>query len=169
MDYLFIVLRFLHVFGGVFWVGAALLMNFFVVPAAGAAGEAGQKFVRQLINGTRVSMLMTVSAFVAVIAGLLLYWFDSGGLTSDWMRAGPGIGFAAGGVFGVLGLIFGALVGINNGKLGKLGAQIQGQPTPEQLAQMGAIRKTLAIVSPLTSYSLIIATILMAVARYLRF
>jgi hypothetical protein len=32
MSYLILVLRVIHVLGGIFWVGAALLMNFFVGP-----------------------------------------------------------------------------------------------------------------------------------------
>jgi hypothetical protein len=37
------------------------------------------------------------------------------------------------------------------------------------MAQIGALRKRLSVVSPINAYSLLIATLLMATARYLHF
>ncbi len=36
MNIVMLILRLVHIFGGVFWVGAALMMGFFVSPTAGA-------------------------------------------------------------------------------------------------------------------------------------
>ena len=74
-----------------------------------------------------------------------------------------------GALFALIGLVFGAMVGSTNGALAKLGSQIQGKPSPEQMAQIGALRKRLALISPINAYSLLIATLLMATARYLHF
>jgi len=104
-----------------------------------------------------------------VLAGASLYWIDSGGLTSAWMHSGAGLGFGIGAFFGLIGFVFGMQVGNTNGALAKLGAQIQGKPTPEQMAQIGALRKRLSIVSPINAYSLILAALFMAIARYLQF
>ena len=169
MNYLMLVLRLLHIISGVLWVGAGVIMFFFIGPTLGATAEAGQKFAQHLMTRTRFTTVVIVSAFLTVLAGASLYWIDSGGLTSAWMHSGPGLGFGLGAGFGLLGLIFGLMVGNSNMALAKLGSQIQGKPTPEQLAQIGALQKRLSIVSPLNVYSLIIAALLMAIARYLNF
>ena len=169
MNYLVIILRLLHIISGVLWVGAGLIMFFFIGPTLGATAEAGQKFAQHLMTQTRFTAVVTVSAILTVLAGASMYWIDSGGLTSDWMHSGAGLGFGIGAFFGLIGFVFGMIVGNTNGALAKVGAQIQGKPTPEQMAQIGALRKRLSVVSPINAYSLIIATLLMAIARYLHF
>ncbi|MGD8404220.1 MAG: hypothetical protein PVJ21_11205 [Anaerolineales bacterium] len=169
MDILMIVLRLLHIISGVLWVGAGVIMFFFIGPTLGATADAGQKFAQHLMTQTRFTAVVTVSAILTVLAGASLYWIDSGGLTSAWMHSGAGLGFGIGAFFGLIGFVFGLLVGNINGALAKLGMQLQGKPTPEQMAQIGALRKRLSVVSPINAYSLIIATLLMAIARYLRF
>ena len=169
MNVLVVVLRLLHIISGVIWVGASLVMFFFVGPTLAATAEAGQKFAQHLILKTRFTAVITTSAILTVLAGICLYWIDSDGLSSAWTFSSVGLGFGLGAGFGLLGLIFGIMVGNSNSAIAKLGSQIQGKPTPEQLAQIGALRKRLSVVSPLNAYSLILATLLMAIARYLRF
>jgi len=169
MNYFVLVLRLIHIVSGVFWVGSGLAFFFFVGPTLGATAEAGQKFAQHLMTKTRFTAVVTTSAILTVLAGFVLYWRDSQGLTSEWMHSGPGLGFGIGAFFGLLGLIFGMMVGMSNGALAKVASQIQGKPTPEQLAQIGKLRQRLAVVGPINAYSLIIATLLMAVSRYLTF
>jgi len=169
MSYLVIVLRLLHIISGVFWVGAGLVMFFFIGPTLGATAEAGQKFAQHLMAQTRFTAIMTISAVLTVLAGASLYWIDSDGLSSAWMHSGAGLGFGLGAFFALIGFIFGMMVGNTNGALAKLGMKIQGKPTPEQLTQIGALRKRLSVVSPINAYSLLIATLFMAIARYVHF
>ena len=70
---LVIILRLLHILGGVIWVGGALATNFFVGPAIAATGDSGKQFAGYLMNKTRFTAVMTVGALVTVIAGFLLY------------------------------------------------------------------------------------------------
>ena len=44
MNTLMIVLRWLHIFSAVYWVGAGLATTFVIVPAVGATGDAGRQF-----------------------------------------------------------------------------------------------------------------------------
>jgi hypothetical protein len=53
--------------------------------------------------------------------------------------------------------------------MGSLGAQIHGKPTSEQAAQLSAIQKQQAWVVPVNTYSLLLALVLMSIARYLHF
>lgn len=50
MDILMIVMRFIHIVAGVFWVGAAFVVVRFILPTASAAGPAGGQFMQQLLR-----------------------------------------------------------------------------------------------------------------------
>ena len=169
MNYLVIVLRLIHIFSGVLWVGGALAMNFFIGPTLGATGDAGKQFAGHLMARTSFSMVMTVSAYATVIAGVWLFGIDSAWFSSPWLTSGAGRGFGIGAAFALVGLITGIMNGNNNRKLGQLGAQIKGQPTSEQMATLGAIQKQQGWVVPVNTYSLLIAVFFMAIARYLSF
>jgi uncharacterized membrane protein len=169
MNYLTLTLRLIHIIGGIIWVGGALLMNFFVAPTLRATGDAGKQFAGHLMGKTRFSALMSGSAYATVIAGFLLYGIDSQWFTSAWQSSGAGIGFGVGALFALVGIVTGIMNGNNNRKMAQLGAQIQGKPTPEQAAALGAVVKQQGWVVPVNTYSLILAVIMMATARYLVF
>lgn len=169
MNYLMLFLRLTHIIGGVFWIGAGLMMNFFIAPSVRATSDAGKQVAGHLMARTRFSMVMMVSAYATVIAGFLLYGLDSSWFTSSWLSSGPGIGFGLGAVSALVGLVTGLMNGGNNRKLAQLGAQIQGKPTSEQAAALGAIQTQQAWVVPVNSYSLLLAAFFMAISRYLVF
>jgi len=169
MNTVVLVLRLLHILGGVIWVGGALAVNFFIGPALGATGEAGKQFAGHLMGKTRFTAVMTGAALTSVTAGFILYGIDSNWFTSAWQSSGTGIGFGIGAFFALIGLVTGIMNGNNNRAMGRLGAQIQGKPTSEQAAQLGAIRKQQAWVIPVNTYSLLLTVLFMATARYIRF
>lgn len=169
MNYLTVVLRLIHIIGGIFWVGAGLLMNFFIGPTLRATGDAGKQFAGHFMARTKFTAVMNVSVFATLIAGFWLYGIDSQWFSSAWMSSSTGIGFGIGAGFAIVGFITGFMNGANNRKLAMLGSQIQGKPTPEQAAQLGAIQNQQAWVVPVNSYTLLIAALFMAVSRYLVF
>ncbi len=169
MLYLIWLLRLVHIGAGVIWVGGALAMNFFIAPTLKATGDAGRQFAGHLMGKTRFSMMMTYSAISSVTAGFILYGIDSNWFTSAWQSSGPGIGFGTGALLALIGLVTGIMNGNNNKAMGRLGAQIQGKPTPEQAAKLAAVLKQQGWVVPVNTYSLLLALLLMAIARYLRF
>jgi len=172
MNALIIFLRLLHIFSGVFWVGAVLLLTFFISPTVAATQEAGKGFMRHFMGKTRFNLAMWSAAIITVIAGSILYWIDSNGFTSAWVGSGSGIGFGISAVFAFLGLIVGIFQNKNSNSMAKLGGQVQSQggpPSQEQAARVQSLGKTLAIGGMLNATFLILATIGMAIARYLRF
>jgi Na+/glutamate symporter len=78
-----------------------------------------------------------------------------------------GIGLSIGAGFALIGLIFGILIGRTTNAMARLGAQFQGKPTNEQMAQMQTIRKQQATYSNISAVALILALVFMATARYL--
>jgi len=172
MNILVIILRLLHILSGMFWVGAALMLTFFISPTVGATKEAGQSFMRHFMGNTKFNLAMWTSAITAVLAGATLYWINSDGLTSAWTHSGPGLGFAIAAGFAYLGLIVGIFQNKNSNALAKLGGEIQLQskpPSPEQAARLQKLNKALVTGGMLNATFLILATVGMAIARYLRF
>jgi len=166
MHYLTIVLRLLHVVGGAFWFGSAMMVSFMVTPTVAATAEVGQKFMAALVQKANLTKRIAAAAGITILAGAGLYWIDSDGFTSAWVKSGPGTVFGIGAFFGLIGFIFGMLIGKNVNVLVKTGSEIQGKPTPEQLGKIQAAQKQLKVVGPISSFSLIIAMICMSVARY---
>ena len=169
MNYLIMVLRIIHIFAGVFWVGGTLMMTFFIAPTIGATAEAGQKFIGHLMRELKFSQRMSAAAGLTILAGAILFWIDSDGFTSAWTSSGAGKGFSIGAGFAVVGLVFGILVGRTTTAMAQLGAQFQGKPSPEQIAQMQTLGKQQATYSKIASTTLILAVIFMSIARYFVF
>ncbi|HEX6268652.1 MAG TPA: hypothetical protein VFZ43_00320 [Anaerolineales bacterium] len=169
MTYFIWLLRILHIGAGVFWVGGVLMMTFFIAPTVGATAEAGQKFVGHLTNNMKFNAKMSAAAGLTILAGFILYWIDSDGFTSAWMRSGAGIGFGIGAGFALIGFIFGILVGRNMKAMAQLGAQSQGKPSDAQISQMQSLRKQQITYSYASAVTLILAVWFMAIARYLVF
>jgi len=166
MTYLIWLLRIIHIVSGVFWVGGTLVMTFFVVPTIGATGEAGQKFVGHLMNNLRFSNRMATAAGLTILAGLILYGLDARA-GAAWLRSSFAIGLGIGAVFALIGFGFGLMIGRTTKAMAQLGAQMQGGPSPAQLTQMQTIRKQQATYSMISTSALVLATIFMAISRYL--
>lgn len=169
MNYLVIVLRLIHILGGVFWVGGSIILTFFISPTVAATADAGQKFMAHLVNQSKITLRITIAAILTVLAGAGLYWIDSGGLTTGWATSAAGWGFGIGGILALVGLVFGMLVGKNVSLLGGMASKIQGKPTSEQMAQIQAAQKQLSFVAPASTIALVLALACMATARYWRF
>jgi uncharacterized membrane protein len=169
MTYYIWLLRIVHIGAGVFWVGGTLTMTFFIAPTIRATAEAGQRFVGHLMNNMKFSQRMSAAAGLTILAGFLLYWQDSSGFTSAWMRSGAGIGFGIGAGFALIGFVYGLLIGRTTKAMAQLGAQFQGKPSDAQMTQMQALGKKQSSFSMTASVMLILALVFMSIARYLVF
>lgn len=169
MNILMLVLRIIHICASILWGGGSLLMYFFLGPTIGATKQAGQQFAGHLMLKTKFVTFMTTMALSTVLTGVFLYLIDSHGLTSAWMTSASGLGFGVGGLFGLVGFISGAMFGNLNKRLARAGSQVQGQPTPEQLAQIQSIQAQIATASRFHTPAIIIAILLMSASRYLLF
>lgn len=167
MNALMIVLRWLHIFAGAYWVGAGLAMTFIISPAAATAGDVGRQFLAHLMTKTKFSFSMMIAGMTTVIAGTIMYLINAN--AEGWAGSGSGIAFGIGGTFGIIALSVGMLIPKTNKEIGKLAAQIQGKPTDEQAAQMAALRKRAATITYINTTCLILSTTLMATARFIRF
>ncbi len=166
MNILIIVLRIIHIVAGVFWVGGGMVGAFFLGPAVSATGDSGRLVMDYLMSKARLSTRMSAAAGMTVLAGAVLYWIDSAGLTSSWTTSGPGIGFAIGAIVALVGMGMGAMVGANAKKMGSIAASAQGKPSEAQLAAMKSAQRSMSQASLWSTIALILALVCMATARY---
>lgn len=163
---LILILRIIHILAGVIWVGGTLMMTFFIAPAAGSTGEAGQKFLNHLMNNMKFGQRMAGAAGLTILAGAILFWIDSVGFTSDWMNSGAGRNFGIGALFAIIGFVFGILIGKTSRSLTKLGIESQNKPSTELTTKMLALAKQLRTYSLSASALLIISVFFMSIARF---
>ncbi|HSM70603.1 MAG TPA: hypothetical protein VK851_03590 [Anaerolineales bacterium] len=169
MDYYVIFLRFLHIGSGVFWVGSTLVLATTVTPALKGAGETGQKFVDYLVKHKKFGTNSAGAGTMTGIAGLLLYWRDSQGLTSLWMKSSTGIGFGIGAIFGLIAFIFGVLTDRKLKAMAELREQIESAPSDERTSQLQIMEKQQATYLKICAGTLTLSLWIMAVSRYLVF
>ena len=170
MDLYVIVLRVLHIFGTVFWFGAAVTFARFIAPSAAATQPESQKFMNHLLDQGKFVTAILVAATIGILAGALLYWRDSIGLQLTWITTSSGLTFTIGAIAGLI--AYGALhmARRNLRRLGMLAQQIQSggkPPTPEQAAALQALQQRQTRLANLAVILLSIALLGMSVARYL--
>ena len=132
------VLRILHIFAAVAWVGGGIFLLSVLSPTVRDAGPDGGRFMLQLAKYGRLGRMLTISAIITVLAGLLLYWPTSGGLNQAWLKSPTGITLTIGAIFGILAMLHGAFAtGPITSKMGALAKQILDQkgPPPAELMQ----------------------------------
>lgn len=138
--------KLLHILAGVFWIGAAVVVTFFVLPAVRAAGPAGGAVMKQLTQQRKLPFSINLAAAITTLCGILLYWRLTGGFTPVFNTSLLWIGLTIGSLSGIAAYLWGFLVQSRNAKrLGMLTAQIQGAPTPEQVEMAAKLQKKLHI------------------------
>ncbi|MGH2674652.1 MAG: hypothetical protein ACRDKA_04870 [Actinomycetota bacterium] len=171
MDWYQIILRVVHIFSGVFWVGTAIFFFFFIEPSVKELGTTGEKFLGHVTEKKKAVLFVTASAALTILAGILLYWRDSDGFDLDWITSATGLGFTVGSVAGILAFAFG-LIFIKPAvdRMGAIGQELAtggGPPTEAQAAEMQQLGARLTLIGRIDLVLLTVAVVAMATARYL--
>ncbi len=168
--YLLVLLRLIHIFAGVGWVGGAVIHTLFIEPSARATAPESGKFMQYLMGKRRLSAYMGVTSGLTVLAGGLLFWNSSGGFQWAWIRSGPGLMFTLGSVVGLAVWLWGTLlIAPRAGRLSALGQAIGaagGPPTPAQAAELHKLDKEISFIGRVDFVLLLVALFAMASARY---
>ena len=167
--YVILVLRALHVSGGVIWVGSAILYLFLLVPAAKSAESAGTKFMQDF--GPRFGKMMSIVTTITVLSGALLFArFFAGGISFIW-TTGAGFAFTLGAVAAIVYYVMGAaVISPTQEKIGALGAAMAsagGPPKQEQITETNRLQTYVMKIYRFDFVLLVIAMLAMAVGRYL--
>jgi uncharacterized membrane protein len=135
MAILIMVLRIVHIFSGVFWVGFAFFNIGFLQPTVKATGAEGQKMMQYLTQKTRLLSTVYTTTTLTMLSGLIMYWILSG-FRLTFISSGYGFVLTIGSIAGIIAWIYAVVVirGIFN-RMQTIGQEIQAQgspPTPEQ-------------------------------------
>jgi putative copper export protein len=106
MDTLMVIMRIIHIFAGVFWVGSTFLVLGFIEPTVAATGESGRQFMSYLGMKTRFSPVMALAGTLSLLSGLVMYYiiFD---VSTNGLSSGYGLSLTIGAIAGIIALIAG--------------------------------------------------------------
>ena len=140
MNLLMIVLRIIHIFCGVFWVGFAFFNIGFLQPTVRATGAEGQAVMRHLAQRTRLLNTVYATATLTMLSGLLMYsaLFS---FNMAFLSSGYGLVLTIGSIAGIIAWVY-ALFTIRGifRDMGVIGKAIQAQGGPPTTEQAGALQ-----------------------------
>ena len=167
MDGLAVVLRIVHIICGVLWVGGAALFFFYLEPAMNKLGADAEKFMDEVINRRKAPIYFVATSTLAVLAGVVLYWRDFGGISTSTF----GLALGLGGVAGLIAWLGGnLLIPRTLGRLGAIAGEMNaagGPPSEELMARMHATQQRLRLIGAVDIVLLALSVAAMASARYL--
>jgi hypothetical protein len=167
--WLLILMRLVHILAGVFWVGAMLFMQRFVMPTAQESGLEGRRFMQRMMQARKVTQAFGAAAGLTMLSGIGLYWRFTAITDGAWARSRPGMVFGLGGAAAIIaGIIGGSVVGGAAEKMTALGATMEaGGPPPAGAAEeMQRLQARMQSAAKAVQWLLILAVICMATARY---
>ena len=171
VDWLKLVLRVIHIFSGIFWVGSTFFLSGFLGGAVKATAPEGGKVMQYILARTRCLFWISAASALTFLSGLVLYDQVSGGFQLAWIRTPAGIALSLGAVFGLLAFLHGFLtVGRANLRAAAIAKQLLaagGPPRPEQAAELAQLQAKVAVNSRILAYILAIAVLGMAIQEAL--
>jgi len=164
-----IVLRIIHVLGGIAWVGIGLFMVFFLAPALQSMGPAAGQ-VMGALQKRKFMTILPIIAILTMLSGLRLMMIASGNFGPGYFQSPMGKTFAGAGVAAILAFIIGMVV--NRPTMMKMGA-LQQSMTSDPVskdkiaAEIRKLQQRMAVVGFIVTALLLIAAIGMAIGRYM--
>lgn len=166
-----LVLRLVHILGGIFWLGSGLFTTFFLLPSLGSLGPAAAGPVMGALQQRRLFTVLPAVAVLTMLSGLRLLQLASGGFQAPYFASRTGQVFLWSGVAAVAAFLVSLLVSRPAAvRAGQLGAALASLPEGERgarAAEVERLRRRSGVSSILAMVLLIGAAAGMAVARYL--
>jgi len=171
MTALIIILRLVHIFGGVAWAGASFFVGGVISPMV-QSDESARPFMQKLNTRSKFYPYMALMATLTLLSGLILYWMLSG-FRADFITSGRGLTLTIGSLAGLIAWIMGMTNQQPTGKRMKaLVAQIEssdGPPQPAQIEEMKSLAEKLSRDGILSTILISISLIGMSISQYIAF
>jgi len=165
-----LVLRLIHILGGVFWVGSGLFTTFFLLPAMASAGPAAGQIIANLTKRRYFVVLPTV-AILTILSGARLLMIASGGFSRHYFTLISGKTYAVAAIAAIVAFLLSLIVArpatVRVGALAQQMASAGPGDRDRMTAEMQALRTRAERSSVLAMALLLVAAGGMAVARYL--
>ena len=170
MNVLMIVLRVVHIFSGVFWVGASFFNLGFLQPTVRATGNEGLKVMQHLTSRTRFTLTAYTAATLTLLSGWIMYWYLFG-FRPSVLSSGYGLSLTIGGIAGTIAWLI-AIILVRRAlrRMEAVGRAVQekgGPPTPEQASNLQAIGNQLMKLGQWGVVFMVIALLGMSAAQYI--
>ncbi len=164
-----ITLRAVHILTGVFWVGVNVFFAFYLIPTVRASGPAGGEVMRRLAAERRVPLQLAIASILTLVTGIALMVHDGTISGGAWYRSRVGQTFSGGAALALAAALLAmATITPTGRKLMALGAAMgSAGGSAEQRALLAALQQRLGRWQRVVAVLLLLATVAMAVARYL--
>lgn len=166
-----LILRLVHIFGGIFWVGSLFFTSFFLVPAIRSSpAVAGQ--VMAGLQKRRLFTILPIVALLTMASGLRLLSFASAGFAGAYFGTPPGRTFAVSATAAIVAFLLSVLVSrpgfVRVGRLGASLATAADEGARQRItAEMQRLTRRVTIANGLVVVLLVLAAAGMATARYI--
>lgn len=165
-----VILRLVHVLGGISWAGSAFFITVFLGPALAASGpNAGP--VMAALKARRLLAFMPTVALITIGSGLRLMWILSAGFSLAYFTTPHGLAFGFAGATAIIGFFFAMLVlrptQTRAQELGMALARAADEQRAAIARELDAARRRNAMASMVSLAMLLLGAGGMAVARYL--
>jgi uncharacterized membrane protein len=164
-----LLLRALHIVGGVLWVGAVVFISFFLLPAMKQAGPAAGAVMQGLAQ-RKIFTVVPIIAIITMLSGIRLMMIVSGGMVTSYFWSTGGRWYFLSGIVVLIAFLVGIIVGrpatMKAAKLSQMATSAENER--EQL--MGEVRELqakAALAMRITAILLLIGALGMSLARYL--
>ena len=164
-----IVLRIIHILGGIIWVGIGLFMVFFLAPALQSIGPAAGQ-VMGALQKRKFMVILPIIAILTILSGLRLMMIASGNFGAGYFQSPMGRTFAGAAVAAILAFVIG--IAVNRPammKMGTLQQSMSSDPVSKDkiAAEIRKLQQRMAVVGFVVTALLLIAAIGMSIARYM--
>jgi len=165
-----LLLRLIHILGGVFWLGGGVYSTLFLVPALATSGvNAGRVFAA--LQQRRLFTILPLVALLTIASGLRLIWIDSGGFVARYFASATGAMFGGSGAAAILAFVLSlAIARPLAARAGRLEASLAAAPEARRAglaSELTTLRRRGAVIGNVAMMLLILGGAGMAVARYL--
>jgi uncharacterized membrane protein len=170
MDAYMLILRLIHIFSGIVWVGSTFFFAVYLTPTVRKLGADGGKVMRVLLLDSNYATVIPGAAILTALSGLLMSPTSTINFSADYMRSATGIVLSIGMLFGLLAAGHGLAVILPTVKklqslMREMGAN-QGPPSEEQLTTLQGLQAKMARNTPIIMGLMGIAVLGMSTFRY---
>lgn len=169
MSVIMIVLRIVHIFSGVFWVGVSFFNIGFLQPTVQGTGNEGRKVMQHLTSQTRFTVTVYTAATLSLLSGWTMYGILFRFRLSV-LSSGYGLLLSIGGLAGTIAWVI-AIVFVRRilSQMEVIGKSIQeqgGVPTSGQISELQASSGQLLKMGQWGVWLMVVALLGMSIAQY---